>query len=206
MTEVREAESGSRGTWRQRDIIVVGASAGGIQALTRLLAPLPRGLPAAIAVVMHLSPTYESALPTILARVTPLTVVAALNDAPFQHGQVYVGVPDRHLVLTDHNIGSRRDPKEHFHRPAVDPLFRSAARLYGERVVGVILSGSGFDGVLGARSIQAAGGIVLVQDPAEARQSGMPRAVIARNVARAVLGVDRLGAALVNLAAGDAFD
>lgn len=188
---------------QRRDIIVVGASAGGVEALTRLLARLPRTLPAAIAVVIHLSPTAESALPTVLARVTPLPVVAAANGLAFDLGRVYVGVPDHHVLLTDHAIGLRRDPKEHFHRPAVDPLFRSAARVYRERVVGVILSGAGFDGVLGAEAIKAAHGIVLAQDPAEARHASMPRTAITRNVVDAVLTLDELAAALPRLAVGE---
>jgi two-component system chemotaxis response regulator CheB len=146
-------------------------------------------------VVVHLSPTSESLLPSVLARVTPLTVVAAANDVAFEAGRVYVGIPDHHVLL-----------QEHFHRPAVDPLFRSAARAYGERVVGVILCGAGFDGVLGAQAIKAARGIVVAQEPAEARQSGMPRAAIARKVVDAVLTIDRLAVTLVKLAAGEAVD
>lgn len=170
--------------------------------MTRLLARLPADLPAAIAVVLHLSPTFESALSSVLARVTPLKVVAAANDIAFESGSVYVGIPDRHLLLADHAVVLKRDAKEHFHRPAVDPLFRSAAQVYGARVVGVILSGAGFDGVVGATAIKAAHGLVLAQDPAEARQSGMPHAAIRRKVVDAVLPIDRLAATLVKLAAG----
>jgi two-component system chemotaxis response regulator CheB len=191
---------------QRRDIVVIGASAGGVEALTRLFARLPPGLPAEIAVVLHLSPTSASALPSVLARVTPMTVLAAANDTAFEPGRVYVGIPDRHLLFMDHAIGLSRDAKEHFHRPAVDPLFRSAAKVYGARVVGVILSGAGSDGVLGAEAIKAAGGIVLAQDPAEARQSSMPRAVIARNLVDAVLSIERLAVALVKLAAADVID
>ena len=201
MAAGRSAINASR---QRRDIIVVGASAGGVEALTRLLARLPRTLPAAIAVVVHLSPTVESALPTVLARVTPLPVVAAANGLALDLGRVYVGVPDHHMLLTDHAIGLKRDPKEHFHRPAVDPLFRSAARVYRERVVGVILSGAGFDGVLGAEAIKAAHGIVLAQDPAEARHGSMPRAAMTRNVVDAVLTLEELAAALPRLAVGEA--
>lgn len=185
---------------------MVGASAGGVEALTRLLSRLPAGLPAAVIVVLHLSPTFESLLPSVLARATPLTVVAAANDVPLQRGRVYVAVPDRHLLLSDHAIALKRDAKEHFHRPAVDPLFRSAARLYGARVVGVILSGAGSDGVVGAQAIKAAQGLVLAQDPTEAVHGSMPRAAIAQNSVDAVLTTDRLAAVLVSLAAGEAVD
>ena len=194
------------GERQRRDIIVVGASAGGIEALLQLLARLPATLPAAIAVVVHLRPTSESSLPSVLARVTPLTVVAAADNAAFEHGLVHVGIPDQHLLFIDHAIGLKRDAKEHFHRPAVDPLFRSAARVYGERVAGVILSGSGFDGVLGALAIKARRGIVLAQDPAEARHSSMPRAAMTRNVVDAVLAIDQLAVVLVKLASGEAVD
>ena len=196
----------SRVEHQPRDIVVVGASAGGLEALTRLCARLPRDFSAAVAVVVHISPTWESALPSVLARATPLPVVAAANGVAFESRRVYVAIPDRHLLIVDGSVALRRDAKEHLHRPAIDPLFRSAAEAYGTRVVGVILSGAGSDGVLGAQAIRAAGGIVLAQDPSEARQSGMPRAAIARNAVDAVLSIERLARALVRLTTGEGFD
>jgi two-component system chemotaxis response regulator CheB len=188
---------------QRRDIVVVGASAGGVEALTRLLARLPAHFRAAMAVVLHLSPTRHSMLPAVLARATPLTVIAAAEQIPFALGSVYVGIPDRHLVLMDHRIALKRDAKEHFHRPAVDPLFRSAADIYGPRVVGVILSGAGTDGVIGAKAIKTARGMVLAQDPAEAWQPSMPRTAIAQKVVDAVLPIARLAAALEKLSRGE---
>jgi two-component system, chemotaxis family, protein-glutamate methylesterase/glutaminase len=150
-----------------RDIIVIGTSAGGVTALSELFARLPGDLPAAVAVVIHLSPLYPSRLPSILARVAALTVLPASDGAVFERGTAYVSVPDRHLVLSEHAIRLTREPKEHFARPAIDPLFRSAATHYGDvtRAVAVLLSGAGTDGVVGATAIKSAGGMVLVQKP-----------------------------------------
>jgi len=191
---------------QRRDVIVVGASAGGIPALRELLTQLPASLPAVIAVVVHLSRTYESLLPQQLARATQLTVIPASESAELQPGHVYVGVPDRHLVFRDHHIALTRDATEHLHRPAVNQLFQSAANVYGPRVVGVVLSGAGFDGVLGAIAIKAAGGIVAAQDPSEAIHSSMPRAAIGRGVVDVVLPVVQLAATLQKLAAGETVD
>ncbi|HEY7516733.1 MAG TPA: chemotaxis protein CheB [Methylomirabilota bacterium] len=186
-----------------RDVVVIGASAGGIEALRRLVPLLPASLAAAIAIAVHLSPTSESLLPQQLGRGSALPVLPASDNVEFRRGRVYVSVPDRHLIVRDGVLALTRDATEHFHRPAVDPLFRSAAKAYGARVVGVVLSGAGHDGVEGAVTIKAAGGLVLAQDPSEARHPGMPRAAIARGVVDAVLSIDGLAARLRKLGGGD---
>jgi two-component system chemotaxis response regulator CheB len=188
----------------RRDIVVIGASAGGVEALTELFRRLPADLPAAVAVVLHLSPTYPSRLPALLARVSRLRILPATDHAALEQGCAYVSVPDQHLVLSDHAVRLTREPKEHFSRPAVDPLFRSAARLYGPRVVGVLLSGSGSDGVIGSNAIKAAGGMVLVEEPSEAAHASMPLAAIARDGVDAVLSLERLANTLPRLAIGEA--
>jgi two-component system chemotaxis response regulator CheB len=158
-----------------RDIIVVGASAGGVDVLAEVVRGLPAGLPASLFVVCHFPPGFRSVLPTILSRSGPLLASHARDGEPFYPGHIYVAPPDRHLLLRP---GGRtrltRGPRENHHRPAVDPLFRSAARHYGPRVVGVVLSGSLSDGAAGLLAVRGAGGVAVVQDPADAPVAAMP--------------------------------
>jgi two-component system chemotaxis response regulator CheB len=165
----------------RRDVVLVGASAGGVTALTTLLAGLPRDLPAAIAVVLHLSPVYESRLVHVAARCTPIRVVQAVHGDTLKAGTVYIAPPDVHMRLDDFTIRLDRDPKVHRTRPAIDPLFVSAAKSLGNRVVGVLLSGNGEDGVAGLIAIKAHGGISLVQAPQEAQFPSMPRSALRKD-------------------------
>jgi two-component system chemotaxis response regulator CheB len=161
-----------------REIVVVGASAGGVEAIREVVAGLPLDLPAAVLVVLHVSPDARSALPGILGRATPMPVGHAVHDEPIRPGRVYVAPPNRHLVVRDGRIVLGLGPRENGHRPAVDPLFRSASRWYGPGVIGVILSGSLDDGAAGAAVVAARGGRVIVHDPSDAAYDGMPRAAI----------------------------
>lgn len=185
-----------------RDLVVIGASAGGVEALTRLVRDLPPGLPASLFVVCHFPPTHRSVLPEILSRCGPLLAAHAIDDEPFNPGHIYVAPPDYHLLLAEgQRLRLTRGPRENHHRPAVDPMFRSAARLYGRRVIGVVLSGSLNDGAAGLLAVRAAGGLAIVQDPADARVSAMPD-----NAARIAgvdysIALDRLGPLLVELIA-----
>jgi two-component system, chemotaxis family, protein-glutamate methylesterase/glutaminase len=156
------------------DIIAIGASSGGVEALVELSAALPAALPAAVFVVLHMSPDATSALPQILARHCALPVVGATDGAPIRRGQVYVAVPDHHLIVDRGVVRVVRGPRENRHRPAVDVLFRSAARAYGSRAIGVVLTGALDDGTAGLLAIKQCGGLAIVQDPAEALFSGMP--------------------------------
>jgi two-component system chemotaxis response regulator CheB len=164
------------------DIIVIGASAGGVEALRATVGALPADLPAAVFVVLHLPPEPPSLLPTILQRYGHLPATHANDREPIEPGRVYVAQPDCHLIVEYGHVRAVHGPKENRHRPAVDPLFRSAARSYGPRVQGVILTGNLDDGTAGLRAIKQRGGVAIVQDPMEALYPGMPSSAI-RNVA-----------------------
>lgn len=171
----RDHESGGRAA---RDIVVVGASAGGVEALRQFVAGFQPDLPAAIFVVLHVMPGGTSVLAQILQRHTRLLCAAAQNGDPIEPGRIYVAPPDFHMLLSDEQVIVTRGPRENGHRPAVDPLFRSAAQTFGRRVIGVVLSGALDDGTLGLRMIADAGGRALVQDPKEALYPSMPRSAL----------------------------
>jgi two-component system chemotaxis response regulator CheB len=174
-------------------LVTVGASAGGIEALRALVAGLPRDLPAAVLVVLHLPRTATSALPAIIERAGDWPAAHAVDGERIRTGRVYVAPPDRHLLVIEGRVRLSRGPAENGHRPAVDPLFRSAARMNGERTVAVVLSGSRDDGTAGAATVDQLGGEVVVQSPEESLHPSMPRSVLdhvagARAVAMAELG------------------
>jgi two-component system chemotaxis response regulator CheB len=161
-----------------RDIIVIGASAGGVEALSRLARHLPADLPAAIFVVLHVPAHSPSLLPQILNRARTLPAAHPSDGEAIRQGRIYVAPPDQHLLLEDGQIRLRRGPRENGHRPAVDPLFRTAARSFGPRVVGVILSGTLDDGTAGLAAIKQRFGVAVVQDPKDALYTGMPRSAL----------------------------
>jgi two-component system chemotaxis response regulator CheB len=161
-----------------QDIIVVGASAGGLQALQNLLRSIPAGFPAAFVVVLHTSPTSSGILPQILTRACPLPARHALDGEPIVRGRVYVGPPDHHLLISGNSLRLTQGPRENGFRPAVDPLFRTAAQSHGRRVIGLILSGGLDDGTQGLFEIKQQGGIAIVQDPEEAAFPSMPASAV----------------------------
>src|SRR4051812_30393367 len=160
----------------KRDIIVVGASAGGVEALKVVVAGLPPDLPASVFVVLHIGNGIngQSFLPDILTRAGPLPAVRPIDGESLQRGKIYVAPPDYHLLVTPGHVHLSHGPKENRTRPAINPLFRSAAVAYSERVTGVILSGALDDGVAGLAEIKRQGGMAVAEDPATAQFPSMP--------------------------------
>ena len=185
----------------RRDIVVIGASAGGIEALGGLVRHLPADLGAAVLVVLHLAPEHKSVLPRILSSAGPMPAKHAHNGEALVPNCIYVARPDHHLLLHESHIRVIRGPRENGHRPAIDPLFRTAAYTYGPRVIGVVLSGALDDGTAGLIAIKNQGGLAVVQDPNDALVDGMPRSALENVEIDHVLPVAELGKLLPELVA-----
>lgn len=160
-----------------RDIVAIGASAGGMEVLRRIAAELPADLQASVFVVMHFG-SGRSMLPEILGGSGPLPATFAEDGAPFAPGRVYVAPPQHHLLIEDGHTLVRRGPRENGYRPAIDPMFRSVAVAHGPRAIGVIASGALNDGTAGLVAIKRCGGLAIVQDPADAAYPSMPQSAL----------------------------
>lgn len=181
------------------DLIVIGASAGGVEALRTLVGGLPADLPAAVGVVLHMPPTAPSMLPAILERAGRLPAHHPADGEALHPGQIYVAPPDHHLLIDVGQVRVVRGPRENRSRPAVDPLFRTAARAFGPRVIGVVLTGLLDDGTAGLAAIKQRGGLAVVQDPVDALYTGMPRSAVESVAVDYCLPVVQIGSLLARL-------
>ena len=186
----------------KRNIIVIGASAGGVEALCQLVNGLPKELDASVFVVMHVG--AESILPSILNRCGTLKAMLAENDSRYERGRIYIAPFNYHLMIKDSVTVLSRSPRANGHRPAIDVLFRSAAREYRNRVTGVVLTGGLDDGTAGLYSIKARGDVAVVQDPAEAVNPSMPRSALENVDVDFCLPLSQIPDVLARLASGKA--
>ncbi len=185
------------------DIVAVAASAGGLAALSRLLAALSDGLPAAIVVVQHLDPRHRSLMADILGRRTALAVHEATNGDHLRPGLVFIAPPDQHLLVNaDGTLSLSQSELVHFVRPSADLLFESVAAAYRERAIAVVLTGTGSDGSMGVQAIKKMGGTVIVQDEKSSEFYGMPAAAIQTKCVDFVLPLEEIGPALITLVTG----
>ncbi|HEX6575482.1 MAG TPA: chemotaxis protein CheB, partial [Gemmatimonadaceae bacterium] len=186
------------GSWSSR-VVVIGASAGGVEAIKYIASQLPPDFAAAVLVVLHIPHNSVSVLPDILRRAGPLPAVHASTREPMRPGRIYVAPPDRHMLITRSEVRAVFGPRENGHRPAVDPLFRSAAQAFGADAIGVVLTGNLDDGTAGLLAIKQAGGTAIVQDPADAMYPGMPRSAIHSVDADFVVRLDDVPETIVRL-------
>ena len=181
----------------------MGASAGGVETLRRVVAGLPADLNAAVCVVLHIAPGGPSALAAILGRAGPLPCRAVTDHEALRTGQILVAPPDRHVLIEDGHVTLSGGPRENGHRPSVDALFRTAAENLQGRVIGVVLSGTRDDGTAGLAIIKEHGGLTVVQDPDEALYGGMPRNAIANVPVDAIVPSGEIANTIVHMVSGD---
>jgi two-component system chemotaxis response regulator CheB len=186
-----------------RELVVIGASAGGVETLRTVVAGLAPDLPAALCVVLHLSPASPSALAHILARAGRLPCRTAVHGELLRPGEILVAPPDHHLLVEERRVVLSVGPRENGHRPSVDTLFRSAAEALDGAVLGVVLTGTRDDGTAGLAAIHAGGGATLVQDPEEALYPGMPASALAHVEVDAVAPMHAIAAAITAMVRGE---
>ena len=184
---------------QQRDLIVIGGSAGSFDPLKTIVENLPASFPATVLIAVHMMADFPSLLEEHLSARSHLPVLQASDKEPIRRSQLYVARPDYHLTVEPGRMRVLRGPRENRHRPAIDPLFRTAARVYGSRVIGVILSGNHDDGSAGLYAVKQRGGIAIVQDPAEAAVSEMPLRALAYATPHYVLRGRDIVPNLINL-------
>jgi two-component system, chemotaxis family, protein-glutamate methylesterase/glutaminase len=180
-------------------IIVIGASSGGFDVLKKIIEELPDDFNPSIFIVWHMSPDVQGILPQVLNRANKIYAAHAYDNEPIKPNRIYVARPDHHLIINPDKVRVTRGPKENRFRPAVDPLFRSAAYTYGNRVVGVVLSGALDDGTAGLWTIKHYGGIAVVQDPDDAEVSSMPENAIRQVKVDHIVPVSQIADLLVRL-------
>jgi two-component system chemotaxis response regulator CheB len=189
----------------KRDVIVIGASAGGVSALKDLCGALPADLPAVVGVVLHRSPMFRSDVSGIYGRPGHIRVQEATNGDRLERGTVYFAPADYHLIFETTHLRLSREPKLHFSRPAIDRLFMSASISFGQRVAGVLLTGANTDGAQGLVHIKLHGGLTFVQRPDEAAHPTMPLSGLREDEPNLV-SLDTLPSLLISLATGEPYD
>ena len=199
MTEVDRLARTATDVVPQFDVVAIGASAGGVEALHVVVSALPAALPATVLIVQHMDPRHKSMLAGLLARRSRMAVRQAVHGEAVQRGTVYIAQPDMHLIVRDGHLALTDTKLVHFSRPSIDLLFESVADAYGDRAIGVILSGTGLDGATGVRAIKAKGGTTIIQDPASAAHPGMPQAARATGAVDLTLPLEEIGLALASL-------
>jgi len=187
---------------RSKHLVAIGASAGGIEALRTIVAQLPEDFPAPIAIVLHTSPQSPGVLDAILSRAGQLHASNAVNGERLQPGHIYIAPPDFHLVIEPGLARVTKGPRENRFRPAIDPLFRSAAQVYGPAAIGVILTGSLDDGTDGLWALKQLGGCAIVQDPLEALFASMPQHAMDHVAVDYVLPLADIAPMLIQLTSG----
>jgi two-component system chemotaxis response regulator CheB len=195
---MKQSKNG-KGQKQQRDIVVIGASSGGVSALLELVKTLPADFPAPIFVVQHVPADSHSFLPQLMNSVSSLKAKHPEDGEPVEVGTIYVAPPDHHLLVEDDKVLVKRGPKENRFRPSIDALFRSAAYSYGSRVIGVVLTGYLDDGTSGLYCLQRLGGLAVVQNPRDAQSPAMPSNALEFVKADHVVSLAELGALLVQL-------
>jgi two-component system chemotaxis response regulator CheB len=186
-------------TQQTRDVIVVGASAGGVEAVLTLASQLPADFAASLFIAIHMAAGYGSRLPELLSQRGPLRAVHPVDGEICSPGRIYVAPPDMHLQLRGRYVSVTRGPKENGHRPSVDALFRSAAASFGPRAIGVVLTGNLDCGTAGLMSIKARGGLAIAQDPSDAQATSMPMSAVANVNVDHVVRLSELGQLLARL-------
>src|SRR5262245_48946674 len=188
----------------RRDIVVIGASAGGMEALQKVVGRLPADFAASVFVVWHLSPGLKSILPSVLNKSGPPRASHPRDGDRIERRRIYVAPNDHHMLLENGYIRITKGPKENRFRPAIDPLFRSAAYIYGPRVIGVVLTGALDDGTAGLYTIKLRGGTAIVQEPADAVIRSMPLNALEHTAADHKVAAAEIGELLVGLVKQDA--
>lgn len=183
----------------QFDIVAIGSSAGGIKALEIMLSELTADFPLPILIVQHLDPRHRSLMAEIMQRHSKLRVIEAADGETMKPAFVYIAPPNKHLLVNDGKILLTSTAFVHFSRPSIDLLFESVAATYGDRSIGIILSGTGRDGAMGIKAIKEKGGTTIAQDEATAEHWGMPQAAIATGMVDFVLPIQDIAPAIIAL-------
>lgn len=199
LNKKNKRDIGDSGDESQR-IIVIGASTGGFEAIKKIISGLPSDFNASIFIVWHMSPDVIGILPEVLNRANEIYAAHAYDNEEIKPNRIYIARPDHHLVLSPGKVRVTHGPKENRFRPAIDPLFRSAAYTYSNRVIGVILSGALDDGTAGLWAVKNYGGIAIVQDPGDAEVPSMPENAIRQVNVDHIIAVSQIADLLVHLA------